>query len=290
MAKSLFIAVGQDGLRIASADGATWQHAQTGKEGETYRAAAAGNGVFVAVGSFGGGNILSVTSDGKTWKSQNLDAKYVKYLRGLGFGNGYFLGLGGDPGSVGSSKPFVMTTEKGEKWDGPFDIPGKHILRRVAFGNKLFVAAGDRGRRAVSTDGKVWKDAPEGKAIDTLVDIAFGNGVFAGVGLHGLRLISKDGLTWTNRQVGEEGEHLNTIVWAKDRFVAIGAGATFFSPDGITWERKANENAPQTAVYGNGVFVGALWKGRLLLSKDAVKWNEVHKAEKHVEALAWGEV
>ena len=32
---ALFVAVGQDGLRVVSEDGAAWKNAQTGKEGET---------------------------------------------------------------------------------------------------------------------------------------------------------------------------------------------------------------------------------------------------------------
>jgi hypothetical protein len=290
MPQPLFVAVGQDGLRLSSPDGRTWRHAQTGKEGETYRAAAAGNGVVVAVGSHGGNNILAVTADGKEWKVQIHDAKYVHFLRGLGFGKGFFLGLGGDPGAVGGSRPFVMTTEKGDKWAGPFDVHGKHILRRVAFGGGRFVAVGDRGRRATSPDGREWRDAPEAKAIDTLIDVAFGAGVFVGVGLHGLRLTSTDGLTWTDRQQGEEGEHLNSVVWAKDRFVAVGAGATYASPDGKKWERRPNEDAPQTVCYGNGTFVGAVWKGRLLASDDGVKWREAHKAVRHVEAVTFGQI
>lgn len=229
MPSPLFVAVGQDGLRLASADGVTWTDKHLGKEGETYRAAAAGNGLVVAIGSYGGDNILAATADGKAWKTGKHAAKYVRYLRGLAFGNGVFLGLGGDPGSVGSSSPFVMLSKDGIAWEGPLDIPGKHILRRAAWGGGRFVAVGDRGRQSTSTDGKVWKDAATGKALDTLVDVAFGNGVFVGVGLHGLRMMSKDGLAWSAPVRGEEGEHLNSVVFARDQFVAVGAGTTYVS-------------------------------------------------------------
>jgi len=281
----LFIAVGQDALRLASADGKTWTDAQLGKEGEAYRAVAAGNGRVVAVGSYGGDNVLAATADGKAWKTGKQEAKYVRYLRGLAFGDGAFLALGGDPGSVGSSKPFTMLSKDGLAWDGPFDVPGKHILRRAAWGGGRFVAVGDRGRRAASADGKEWKDAAEGKALDTLVDVAFGNGVFVGVGLHGLRMATKDGLMWTTPVRGEEGEHLNSVVFAKDHFVAVGAGATYLSADGAKWERRPTETAPQVVTYGAGVFVGAAWKGRLFASADGVAWAETHKAERHVLAV-----
>jgi hypothetical protein len=288
MPTNLFVAVGLDGLRLASADGTTWGDKQTGREGESYRAVAFGNGLFVAVGSFGGDNILASTADGKLWKTGKHEAKYVKYIRGLTFGDGKFLALGGDPGSVGSSSPFVMFSKDGLAWDGPHDIPGKHILRRAAWSGERFVAVGDRGRRAASKDGKKWEEAPEAKAIDTLVDVAFGNGVFVGVGLNGLRMRSEDGLKWTSRQTGEEGEHLNSVVFASGKFVAVGVGATYSSADGDKWEKAANENAPQVVAYGADAFVGAAWKGRLFVSPDGLKWKETHKADRHILALAFG--
>lgn len=290
MPVNLFIAVGLDGLRLASRDGQKWTDEQTGREGESYRAAAFGNGLCVAVGSFGGDNILANTADGKAWKTGKHEAKYVKYMRGLCFGNGQFMALGGDPGSVGSSKPFVMFSKDGLTWDAPHDVPGKHILRRAVWGGGRFVAVGDRGRRAASKDGKAWVEAPETKAIDTLVDVTFGNGVFVGVGLHGLRMKSEDGLKWTARQIGEEGEHLNSVLFAGGKFVAVGAGATYTSADGEKWERFTSTDSPQVAVHGGNAFVGAAWKGRLFSSADGVKWKETHKAQRHVLAVAFGTI
>ena len=76
-------------------------------------------------------------------------------------------------------------------------------------------------------------------------------------------MITKDGVKWTDRQLGEEGEHLNSVVWAQDRFVAAGAGATYISSDGLKWERIPNANAPLSVAYGAmlGVFLlGVLTK------------------------------
>ncbi len=284
----LFVAVGHDGLRMSSADGSTWSHSATGKEGEVYRAACFGGGRFVAVGSYGGSNIFAGSRDGVAWESKTLDAKYSKYLRGVGYGRGEFLAVGGDPGSVGSSSPLLVRSADGINWSDYVAFSGKNILRRVASGDGRFVGVGDRGRRATSTDGREWVDAPDVKAIDTLVDITFGGGVFVGVGLHGLRMSTRDGLAWGHRQVGEEGEHLNSVVWTGDRFVAVGAGATYESPDGEHWSRKPNRDAPLTVAHGGGVFVGAHWKGRILRSSDAVEWKQVHRSEHHVEAITFG--
>ena len=290
MSKSLFVAVGHNGVRITSPDGKAWSEPQLGKPGETYRCVAGGNGSVSAIGSFGGNNIFATTTNGSSWKTAIKDAQYSRYIRGLGFGNGVFLALGGDPGAVGVARPFVLTSPDGEKWDGPHDIPGKFMIRRVAYGNKLFVAVGDRGRRAASPDGRTWTDAQEVKALDTLVDVAFGNDVFVGVGLHGLRMMTTDGVKWIDRQTGEEGEHLNSIVWANDRFVAAGVGATYHSIDGQKWERVPNAMAPVSVAYGAGVFIGPRWKGRLVRSVDGVKWEEVHKSEHHIEAVTFSEL
>jgi len=285
-----FVAVGHHGLRLASEDGVVWKDIQVGKEGETYRAVAHGNGRFVAVGSYGGSNLFAASPDGVTWQTAQKDAQYSAYLRAVGFARGEFLALGGDPGAVGDSKPFGMTTADGVSWGANLPFAGKELLRRFAFGAGRYVAVGDRGRRSASTDGRDWKDAPGVKAIDTLIDVAFGAGpgVFVGVGLHGLRMRTVDGLAWTDRQLGEEGEHLNSVLWAGDRFVAVGQGATYTSRDGAAWSRAPNRDAPLTVAHGRGVFVGAAWKGRLLRSADGVAWEPAFKADHHVEALAFG--
>jgi photosystem II stability/assembly factor-like uncharacterized protein len=287
-AKKMFVAVGHKALRLTSVDGIAWTNLQTGKEGEVYRAVCFGNGHFAAVGSYGGSNIFASTTDGQKWDTSTKDARYVTYLRGLGFGKQMLLGLGGDPGAVGDSRPFIMTSEDGKTWSEAVSIAGKNLLRRVCYGNDRFVAVGDRGRRASSKDAKEWIDTPDVKAIDTLIDVTFGNGIFVGVGLHGLRMSSEDGIKWSERLPGEEGEHVNSVIWTGDKFVAVGQGATYFSPDGRKWERTPNLNAPLIAVAGDGVFVGSNWKGRLLRSTDAVKWEDVFQAEQHVEALAFG--
>lgn len=286
----MFIAAGHDGIRIVSEDGQQWRDAQLGKEGETFSAAAFGNERFVVVGRYGGTNIIAVSRDGREWKQHEKDAKYVKYLRGLIHTGAEFLALGGDPGAVGSSKPFVSTSKDGESWSDFVSISGRNILRRAAVGDGLYVGVGDRGRRAYSVNGAEWTDVEEVRAIDTLIDIAYGNGVFVGVGLHGLRMTTRDGKSWSKPLRGEEGEHLNAILWTGDRFVAVGAGATFMSTDGESWQRHPNEDAPLQIAYGEGVFTGVKWKGRLMHSTDAIHWRQAHRAERHVETVCYGVV
>ncbi len=286
----MFVAVGHDGLRVASNDGKDWKDAKSGKEGMVYRALAFGNKVFATVGSYGGKNIMAASSDGAAWTETENDAKYSRYYRGLCFGDGRFLALGGDPGGVGVVSGFVSSSKDGTAWSGFLEITGKFILRRAAFGNGIFVGVGDRGRRSWSVDGTTWNDVADVKAIETLTDVAFGNGIFVGVGLHGLRRTTRDGKTWSAPVRGQEGEHLNAVVWANDRFVAVAPGATFTSADGQTWDRLPNANAPFTFCYGQNTYIGARWKGRISRSVDALNWEDVYRAPQHVEAVAFGDL
>jgi hypothetical protein len=281
-----FLAVGYNALRCTSADGRKWSEPVLGKEGEVFRAAAIGNGRLVAVGTYGGDQILASKGGGK-WAVSKRTGGWGGYLRSLAFVNGKFLALGGDPGSVGAAAPYLLASADGEKWDS-HDVGGKFMLRRLAFGNKLYVGVGDRGRRSCSADAKKWQDVAGTKPIETLIDVAFGAGVFVGVGLHGLRMLTADGTRWTDKQLGEEGEHLNSVVWAKDRFVAVGVGATLTSADGKKWERHPNKDAPTTVAWLDGLFVGVRWKGRLMVSSDGIKWEQTAKLDHHVEAVAGG--
>ena len=283
----MFVSVGQNGARVSSTDGVEWKNQQIGKEGETYRSVAHGNGVFAAVGGYGYGNQLNgMTTDGIEWKV--MPKANAPNYRSVFFGDGKFLALGGDPGQVGDAKPVVAISSDGVEYTAPKRISGNFILRRLAFGNKVFVGVGDRGRRSFSADGLEWKDSPNNKAVDTLVDIAFGGSFFVGVGLHGLRMRSYDGVTWSEPQRANEGEHLNSIIFANGHFVAIGAGVTFKSYDGEKWERQENQGAPLICAYGAGAFVGLDWKGRILHSPDGVQWKEVYKCPHNLEAVTFG--
>ncbi len=287
-APRLWMAGGYHGLRLISPDGLAWRQSALGRDGEVYRGVRFGNGKYVAVGTFGGSNIFAASADGVTWSGSSQDGKYSQYVRTLTFAAGQFYALGGDPGSGGIlAQNMFYRSADGEKWTDQIPYSGKRMLRRVAYGSGLFVGVGDYGRRAASKDCVTWTDSPEARAIDTLVDVAFGNGVFVGVGLNSLRMRSTDGVVWTDRLVGEEGEHLNSIVWTGERFVAVGPEVTYFSPDGLRWERRAVRNGPLFMAYGNGLFVGSQWKGKLLASRDAVEWKQVHQAEHHLECLCY---
>ncbi|MCE9603716.1 MAG: hypothetical protein K8U03_02310 [Planctomycetia bacterium] len=287
----VFTAVGENGLRIFSRDGRTWDHSQSGREGEVFSTACFGGGKCVVGGRFGGENIFAASTDGAQWQPAKHNAQYANYISCLVYFRNKFIASGAN---------FVIPSDDGITWLKEHKIAEYKVsyglggvLRRFAIGEvekgeTVIVGVGDFARCSVSRDGLEWKNAPNPKAVNTLIDVAYGNGCFVGGGMHGLRMRSVDGLAWTDRVVGEEGEHLNAVVWDGKQFVGIGQGATYFSPDGLAWKRVPNTNAPTTAAFGGGVYVGALWPGRIMRSTDAVRWEEVVRLSDHVLALAFG--
>ncbi|QDU73124.1 hypothetical protein Pan97_00910 [Bremerella volcania] len=280
----MFIAYGQQGLRIASVDGRTWSEPIVEKNNYYFKGCQYAQNRFVAFATYGGKTLFFSSPDGANWEKlseQDVDGR----LHDIAYGNGRFLVIGGDMDGHWSS---VMISKDGVHWEGPTKFDKQPLLLRVAFGNDQFVAVGVKGRVAVSQDGTQWKDAQALPELDTFIDIAYGNGVYVGAGLHGLRMTSEDGLVWSHREVGREGEHINSLLWTGEQFVGVGLGATYFSADGKSWRRVENENAPETCTFGDGLYLGSAWKGRVLISDDAIHWKELFRAPEHVNGIAYG--
>lgn len=283
---TVFVSVGEDGLRALSRDGRSWTHFRQGRDGEIYGAVCFGHGRCVTTGRFGGENIFAATADGVSWQPSKYDAQYARYCRSLVFFQDRFLGIGTN---------FVVTSADGVAWDKERKMTEykvqygiDSVLRRFAVGDGRLVGVGAFGRTAVTTDGLEWKNGSDMKSVNTMIDVTYGNGIFVGGGMHGLRMRSTDGLVWTERVVGEEGEHINAMIWDGRQFVGIGLGATYLSPDGVKWERVPNVLAPTAAAFGGGTYIGSLWPGRMLLSRDGIHWEEVAKLPQHCLALAVG--
>lgn len=290
---NFFVATGENGLRAFSRDGVTWTHQQTDREGVLLSQVAFANGRCVAGGRYGGECPAYSTGDGVKWNRVKLDGRpYVSRLNLLFKEKDHFVAVMNEDGK----SPGIRTSADGETWsqrnailDDPKVMRHDAHLRRIATGKDRLVAVGDYGARLMCKAGATkWEAVPKAKATDTLIDIAFGNGVFVGGGLHALRMRSEDGLIWTDRTVGEEGEHINAIIFDGKQFVGIGQGATYTSPDGKNWQRTPNKNAPTAATYGEKIYIGVLWPGRIMRSIDGIQWKEVHKFPHHILGLAHG--
>lgn len=293
LAGPVFIAVGENGVRIFSRDGKAWTNLKTDREGMLLRYAAFLNGRCLVGGQHGGDRVGFVTSDGSKWEPVKFDGQPYSTRLDLLFPEGKrFHAMLAEDGEI----PTIASSTDGKTWSPRSKIyEDKKILRfdahlrRFAIGSDRLVVVGDYGARLVRVgDAAKFGFVPKALAKDTLIDVAFGNGVFVGGGLHGLRMRSRDGIEWTDRVVGEEGEHINSMIFDGKQFVGIGQGATYRSPDGQKWERIPNIEAPTVAAFGAGTYVGALWPGKLLRSADGIRWEKTHEAPHNILTLSFG--
>ncbi|QDT39117.1 hypothetical protein [Stratiformator vulcanicus] len=282
----MIIAYGDNGLRMTSSNGETWSKPEFWKQPQGITSATYGQGSYLLLAGTGykGAGILTASRNGRDWSDTvKVDGKPSPKPYTIGFGADKFVILGGEAGSPNKTTT-VMTSDNGKDWSKVTEEKEDTLLS-VIYGNGQFVAIGVRGRVAVSKDGETWKSAPDRRALDSFISIAAGDKGYVGGGLHGLRMFSPDGLKWTAREEGLEGEHVNSMCWTGSEFVAVGFGATFRSSNGLSWDRTENADAPLRCVYHDGKFVGSAWRGRILMSDDAVKWREVHKVDKHVNGF-----
>jgi hypothetical protein len=181
--------------------------------------------------------------------------------------------------------------------DTTFDLPTYSSIGDIAYGGGKFVAGGDGGKIAYSTDGVTW--TPVVNAINgsnysiigsnySIRGIAYGDGKFVVVGSQGTNsgrvAYSTDGATWT---VVPSGIGLivsiDGIAYGGGKFVAGGySGKMAYSADGVTWTvvQNANTTFPSNnpiygIAYGGGKFVAVGYAGKMAYSADGVTWTAI---------------
>ena len=150
---------------------------------------------FVLLGPKGS---ISVSPDGEAWF--NLTDGTKDFLD-VCYGNGIYVCLRSSTdktyGSIGYSEyPKNKFT---------YIATGGIIYRCIAYGNGKFVAVGNNGKVACSSDGIVWEhsSAPELSGFQPM-DICFGNSRFVAVGNNGKLFYSVNGTGWIQQETGIE--------------------------------------------------------------------------------------
>jgi hypothetical protein len=242
------------------------------------------------VGVGGGDNVskggcarMLASADGTTWDGPIWKRPSDPHgaMLCVAHGKDRFACFGGEgPFSYWSSSPDGKAwsdpgTNRLEKWSG-----WEKMIRKVAFGNDLFLGIGASRRVITSADGMTWKDHPDPeRKRHPFISLAFGNSVFVAGGMHGLRATTRDGERWDNVVTGETGEHINEILWTGKEFVALGIEVTYKSPDGVTWTRAASDVRPARGCHGAGIFLCTNLRGtEVYRSEDAVRWKALPRA------------
>ena len=245
-----FVAVGNAGKIAYSTDGGVnWTLIYTGNGGENNSGfgtntnvhingiAWNGSDKFVAVGTSGR---MATSPNGTDWtpilsaNNKFTDGTTGISIYGIAYGNGKWVAVGGS-GRIahwdGSAENWTAVTP-GTSSDLGNSKFGTSNIRGIAYGgtgaNAKFVAVGEGGKMAYSTDGTTWA-AVTNSTFDTshIYGIAWGNNMFVAVGQSGKMAYSADGISWTGisateSKFGSSSNIIYGITYGGNKFVAVG--------------------------------------------------------------------
>jgi hypothetical protein len=141
--KGLFVAVGDLGLIMSSADGTNWGAQVSGIVGDFLSGVAYGNGTFVVAGDTG---ILLLSPNGTNWTLESSPGFGTNSINSVAFGNGRFVAAVND-GSIWSSAD-------GTNWIAEFPSGGENLFGMGVYQRDQFIATGALGTTLLG--GSVW--------------------------------------------------------------------------------------------------------------------------------------
>jgi hypothetical protein len=263
-------------------------------------AAQSGDSYELTVGSKKSkGTVQNVTGDVLTLKPSNAETTFTATVSGSGLTamNGTIAWTEGEPtpapgemtgGGEGGSN--MIWTEVA---DSTFN--GAPILA-IAYGNNKFVAGGNGGDMAYSSDGITWTALQSGTINDQINSIAFGDNKFV-MPVNDTMAYSTDGITWTTVRFGTNDRF--TIAYGNGKFVAGGrrredSDSMVYSSDGVTWTAVADSTFTSDIseiAFGNDKFVAVGASGKIAYSTDGITWTSVADSTfgtNSIDALAYG--
>ena len=226
---------------------------------EDIRGITYGGGTFIAVGDHGK---ISTSTDGINWNAVT-PLEYQRTLKSIAYGDGTFI--------VTHSNDVSYSTDNGQTWTDVEDVFAEGgwtspSIRDIAYGGGTFVAVGDNGRIAYSSNGgRNWTEVANSTFGDTKINsVAFGNNTFVAVGHTGKAAYStNNGATWTavaNSTFGSDecGDYnIFGIGYGNGTFVMAGMnGKTAYSTNGTSWT-AANATSTTATSTLNGIAFGA---------------------------------
>ena len=259
----VFIAVGQDGAILASADGVEWEAQESGVGTDLYAVAADDGDIFAV----GGGTVLMSTDHGKTWSSRaaldggGLTEVAVNASKIVATGVGTF-----------PSPKIMISEDRGETWQiNDFVVWATDLVYK----NEMFVAT-TPSSVLVSSDGELWNETLVHEFATPgylWVAVHVGDKFFVG-GDQGTIYSSVDAFNWTRHPTPIADVDYMSAAWDGSKLLFAGGvdyedwGNGIYQPFGLsstdggaTWETfdiEPNYESNSMA-WGNGRFVSVGW-------------------------------
>ena len=271
---------GEDGSTTggSSSDGGTDPPDDGSTGGDETTGGIEGQRIVVGVGNWGH---RGMTIDGSRWVEVMNDPPpdgndhTPDLLRGVGYGDGMFVAVGGDANGM------IMTTTDGVTWDEDLFPQGTGWLGDVAYLDGTWVAVGGNGVVVRSTDGGVQWTQNEQSLDSPARTIIVAEGKFVAAGDNGSIAVSPDGLAW-DQTFDPSGLGLQ-LAHGLDTFVGFasqwnGAGfdtACTVSDDAVAWAPCPVSSASfGTPAAGDGAIV-VQTEGGYAVTTDGTRWSTV---------------
>jgi len=152
----------------------------------------------------------------------------------------------------------------------------------VAYGNNRFVAGGNSGFFAYSTNGTTWTSSTPSSGSSYIVQgITYGT-QFVAVGYSGRIDYSSDGTSWTNVTDSTFGTSnlIYDVAYGNSRYVAVGEnGKMAYSTNGSSWTAVTDSTFGTSTIYGityaAGKFIAVGASGKMAYSTNGTTWTAV---------------
>ena len=211
-----------DGMIYASYDAVLWTPAQVSSPHQAFVSVVFDGQRFVALNVNGG---VYASTDGLTWSSLSSVPGGKVWTNAIGYGGGHYVVV---------ANGFIATSSDAVNWASSVAAAIQPSLgetaesyNAIAYDGTRFVAVGNWGATAISTDGSTWTTA-RAQGEFNFSGVAAANGIFAAVSGADVET-SADGVHWTIRPMPRGVNNLRGIAFTGNSFMAVGEFAVIVS-------------------------------------------------------------
>jgi hypothetical protein len=247
-----FVAVGEQGVVLTSADGLSWSLRSIGMDTSFGGIVWTGT-QLVAVGRSGS---VRRSVDGITWSAGNLP----EYATAYNFHNVTW--TGSRILVVANFGVLIFSPDGSSNWD--IRGTGGGSLYGVVWTGSFFTAVGEGGRILTSPDGSIW--TPRASASSTLRGAAWKDNQVVVVGEQGVVRSSLDGVVWTDRSF-VASNNLNAAVVANGQLYYLGSqGGLFLAQADKVSVLISGTTADLRAMASNGTRIVVVGSGGTIIT------------------------
>jgi len=198
--------------------------------------------------------------------------------------------VSGDHGFlIGATSGLLRLSDDGLQWSASDTELGQAIVSLVWL-DSVYVAVGEAGGVALSTDGRDWTASQIGEPMSSVTSLY---GTYAAVGPSSRTARSQDGTTWqVGLWISQEGAG-DLLDLAFDGYLAVAvgrSGAIATSADGRNWTDRTSPTAQDlVAVAWSGLrFVAVGSAGTIIVSEDGILWREIDSpTDRNLNDIVW---